>query len=105
MIIPTTISLDDRQILSDDLKVAIHIYKSNEIGFSKLVDDLKSIISKNQISHSIDTLSDWGVVKGHYGKVRSGVYGRLFTVTDFAKPIIQQLIDQHNREEELPDPI
>lgn len=74
--------------LSNDLKVACEIYhltevKKERVWFTKLVDVLKDKMSKNEVSHALDTLwLDWGIVESEYGETENGRCGRLFYIDD-----------------------
>ena len=62
--------------LSKELIVACEIYHFNfhleRIWFTKLCDFLKTRMSTNDISESLDTLSDWMIVEGNYGETEKG---------------------------------
>ncbi|MFA5407645.1 MAG: hypothetical protein WC343_02620 [Bacilli bacterium] len=85
--------------LSNEFKVACEIYKSSEnnevIWYTKLVENLKGIISKNTISDALDTLFDWGIIKAEYGATERGRAGRLFMISNEAKPIIKDLYEKY----------
>ncbi len=89
--------------LSNDLKVACEIFYFNEelkrpVWFGKLVESLKGEISKNTISNSIDSLFDWGVIKGEYGPTTPGRASRLLYISNEAKPVIKELFERYWKE-------
>jgi len=72
--------------LSKELIVACEIYHFNfhleRIWFTKLCDSLKTHMSTNDISESLDTLSDWMIVEGNYGETEKGRAGYLYRVCE-----------------------
>lgn len=81
----------NKRKLSNDLLVAIQIYKSQPSWFSKLVDEFKGILSESEISHCLDTLFDWGIIYGEYGETTPGRAGRLLKLTEDGVYIISEL--------------
>jgi len=85
--------------LSSGLKVACEIYRFNQnkqpIWFGKLVESLNGELSKNTISHSIDMLFDWGIIKGEYGPTTPGRASRLLSITNETKPVIKELYERY----------
>jgi hypothetical protein len=85
--------------LSSGLKVACEIYRFNlnkqPIWFGKLVESLKGEMSKNTISNSIDTLFDWGIIKGEYGPTTPGRASRLLSISNETKPVIKELYERY----------
>ncbi|MEA5036761.1 hypothetical protein SDC9_17381 [bioreactor metagenome] len=72
--------------LSNEFKVACEIYKAESLGesiwFTRLVERLDGKVSKNTISNAIDTLFDWGIIRGEYGPTDTGRAGRLFQISN-----------------------
>lgn len=58
---------------SNEIKVGLQLfdYRKAKIGFSDLIIILDGRLSKNDVSKSIDTLSDLGLVEGEYASVGS----------------------------------
>jgi len=54
--------------------------KKESIWFTKLVDLLKDYMDKNDVSNSLDTLTDWMVVDGKYGPTENGHVGYLYYI-------------------------
>lgn len=76
--------MSDKTKISDDLKVACEIWHFNQINepiyFTKLVESLKMYMSKQVVSHSLDTLEDWMIVYGEYGPAGEGRIARVFFI-------------------------
>lgn len=91
--------------LSTDLKVACEIWHFQAIGeriwYSKLIESLSWCMNKNDISHSILTLCDWGIVFGEYGATEKGRAGRLWFIDthDDGDFRIRDLYDKHWKEQ------
>lgn len=86
--------------LSPDLEVACMIYKYNEvisqpIWFGKLVELFKGTFEKNQVSNSLDVLTDWGIVYGRYGETISGRAGYLYLIDEDHKQTIKELYETY----------
>ena len=85
--------------LSNDLKVACEIYKENlsrrPVWFSKLVETLDGVISRYEVSHAIDTLTDWGIIEGHYDSLGNGWSGYVYEISDSAQDTIKKLYETH----------
>ena len=86
-----------RNPLSTDFKVACAIYEAQindqPIWFTKLVERLNGIVSKNTISDALDALFDWGIIKAEYGPTDSGRAGRLFKISNEHKDRIKDLYE------------
>jgi len=87
-------------VLSNDLKVACKIYefhlKGERVWFSKLVESLAGILTKNEVAHCICTLEDWMIIYGEYGKTAEGRAGRLILIDeDVGLPIIKDCYEKH----------
>jgi len=85
--------------LSTDLIVACEIYRmtvvnGERVWFTKLVETLKDKMSKNVVSHAMDTLCDWMLIYGEYGETENGRAGRLFLIDDDHKHRIKDLYDK-----------
>lgn len=85
--------------LSNEFKVACEIYKAEVQGepiwFTKLVERLEHKVSKNTISDALDTLFDWGIIKGEYGPTDTGRAGRLFQISNEHKSRIKDLYEHY----------
>jgi len=85
-------------ILSNDFKIACEIYRyelNNEpIWFTKLTEMLYGKIDKNTISDSLDTLSDWGIVKYEYGYTNTGHCAGLLHICDGHKDRIKAIYEK-----------
>lgn len=83
--------------LSNDLKVACEIYRANisdtPIWFSKLVEIFSGKIERREVSHALDTLSDWMLIEGHYGSLGNGRAGYLYEISEVSIPVIKRLYD------------
>lgn len=81
--------------ISSELIVACEIYLHNQrkepIWFGKLVDVLSDEMSKNVVSESLDTLSDWMITKGHYGETVKGRAGYLLEIEEIEIPKIADI--------------
>jgi hypothetical protein len=91
--------------LSLELKVACEIWHYQELGerlwFTKIVDSLAWCMDKKTISHSMDTLCDWGIICGEYSETEKGRVGRLFLIDtyDGADFRIRDLYEKYWKEE------
>ena len=79
-------------MLDNVLIVADRIRRVQPIWFSKLVEELPNL-SPADISHSLDTLFDWGIIYGEYGETRPDHAGRLFKIY----PEAEQMIEGYSR--------
>lgn len=88
-----------RNPLSNDFKVACEIYKAEtlneKIWFTKLVSKLEGKVSKNTIANSLDTLADWGIIRGEYGPTENGHAGRLLQISNEHKSRIKDLYETY----------
>ena len=71
--------------VSSELFVAMMIYhiteiKKEPVWFSKLVDSLQDYMTKNIVSESLDTLTDWIIIDGEYGPTDKGRAGYLYHI-------------------------
>ena len=68
-----------KPMLSKELKVACEIWHYNTlkkpIWFTRLVESLAWCMTKNEVSASLDTLTDWLVIYGEYGATDKGRAG------------------------------
>jgi len=89
--------------LSNEFKVACEIYKAEANGesiwYTRLVERLKGEVSKNTISDAIDTLFDWGIIRGEYGPTEKGKAGRLFEISNEHKHRIKDLYENYWKDE------
>jgi hypothetical protein len=78
--------------ISNDLLLAIQIYRDQpKAWFGKLAEELSGIMDKDEVSHSLDILFDWGIVFGEYGPTADGRAGRLLFIDESAEHIIKEL--------------
>jgi len=56
--------------LSNEIKVGLQLFESqkDKIGFSDLVKIMDGRLSRNEVSKSVDTLSDFGLLEGEYAQ-------------------------------------
>ena len=84
-------------MLSNEFKVACEIYKADvqkeHIWFTRLVERLEPNVSKNTISDSLDTLSDWGIIKGEYSRIDTDQFGVLFQIHNEHKDRIKEIYE------------
>jgi len=83
--------------LSNEIKVGLQLLESqkDKIGFSDLVKIMDGRLSRNEISKSIDTLSDLGLLEGEYASVCNRSKRILFLTKEgemFFKPIKDSLV-------------
>lgn len=89
--------MEKEDLLSPEFKVAAEIYEYNEkkekVWFNKLVKSLQSKggPSKATVAESLNSLFDWGIVKGEYGETEGGRAGRLLFITNESKDIIRDI--------------
>jgi len=90
--------------LSTEFMVACEIIKLRESDekawFSKLVEtmDKKSAdkrLSKATISRALNSLFDWGIVKGEYGETSPGRGGRLLLISNEAEKLVFDLYTRY----------
>ena len=83
------------------LKVACEIYKFNienkPVWFGKLVESMEGVVSKNTISESLDTLTDWMIIKGHYGATGDGRASYLYEIDPDQVTMIKELYEKYWR--------
>lgn len=82
--------------LSNDLLIAcmIHDFKKKgqtEVEFNQLVTSFDGVLSKPTILRSLNTLSQWGVVKTIFGETISGRAGRKFSVSGESEGMIKEI--------------
>lgn len=75
--------------------------KGEKIWFSKLVESLEGVINKDDVSRGLNTASDWLLIEGSYGEIRSGISGYLLSTSLDFKTTIQELYDKFYTEVEL----
>jgi len=68
--------------VSYDLFVAMAIYHLTEVNkepahFGRIVEFVQDYVSKEDVSHAMDTLDDWMIIYGEYGPIGNGRAGRL----------------------------
>lgn len=68
--------------VSYDLFVAMAIYHLTEVNkepahFGRIVEFVQDYVSKEDVSHAMDTLDDWMIIYGEYGPIGDGRAGRL----------------------------
>lgn len=68
--------------VSYDLFVAMAIYHLTEVNkepahFGRIVEFVQDYVSKEDVSHAMDTLDDWMIIYGEYGPIGGGRAGRL----------------------------
>jgi hypothetical protein len=75
---------EKKPVLSTELKVACEIYRYNlakkPIWFTKLVEVFDGVISKQDISHALDTCTDWMIIHGHYDNLENGRAGYVYEI-------------------------
>lgn len=81
--------------LSNDLILSVHILKTQPTWFRRMKEELNSVLSDNQISHSIDTLMDWGIVEMFYGETSDNKCGNLFRITEWSESMIIGLLNDN----------
>lgn len=86
------------------LTVAVKIYEVTEvkkepIWFTKLCEKLPNI-KEHAILMAINTLSDWGIIKGQYGETKKGHAGRLYFVSSENMKMIRELYEEVSGEGE-----
>ena len=95
--------MSDRGPISNDLRVACMIYDFkkrgiDEVEYSQLVDSFSNAssggLSKPTILRSLNTLSQWGVVKTIFGETSRGRAGRLFSVSGESESMIREIYDE-----------
>lgn len=90
-----------KEHLSNDLKVACEIYRLNLLKepayFSKIVENLKDVMSKLEVSHSFDVLADWSVIRSHYDSIGNGRAGRVHFIDEDSVYMIKPLYEKHWR--------
>jgi hypothetical protein len=64
------------------LFVAMAIYHLTEVNkepahISRIVEFVKDYLTKEDVSHAMDTLDDWIIIYGEYGSIGGGRAGRL----------------------------
>lgn len=64
------------------LFVAMAIHHLTEVNkepahFGRIVEFVKDYMTKEDVSHSMDTLDDWIIIYGEYGPIGGGRAGRL----------------------------
>ena len=79
-------------------RVALEIYRATEIEknpiwFTRLTERL-SELSKRQILRSLNTLTDWSIVKGQYGATTKGRAGRLYFICSESKRMLKELNEE-----------
>jgi predicted transcriptional regulator len=93
--------------LSTEFMVACEIIKLRESGqkawFSKLVETMdkkpaEKRLSKATISRAINSLFDWGIVKGEYGETSPGRGGRLLLISNEAEKLVFDLYSRYWKE-------
>lgn len=83
---------------SVDIVVACYVYhnqvQTGNVPFDKLVNDFGKALSKSGILGSLNTLSDWGVIRTEYGELESGRAGRLYSVSGEAQITVKATYEQ-----------
>ena len=89
--------LKGRDILSNDLKVAVEIYKSEHeekpTYFSELAKRMEGDVSRMSISNSVDKLFDLGMINAKWEK-RNGRWVRQFYISGEAEEFIRALYER-----------
>ncbi len=85
--------------IANELKVACEIYYHNinniPIWYSKLVEEFDGYLSKDIISHSLDTLTDWGIAYGEYGETENGRAGYRWYIDKDSMWVIEDLYEKY----------
>lgn len=85
--------------LSSELKVACEIYRMNiekkPVWYGKLVELLDGTVNKETVSQALDTLSDWLIVRGHYGPLGDGRAGYLWEIEPDSVHVIRPLYEKY----------
>jgi len=88
----------EKSPLSNELKVACEIYAHNErnetIWFAKLVKTLQHKLTKIEVERCINTLFDWGIIRGEYGETIDGKAGRTYHIDYGSEQLISEMYSQ-----------
>jgi len=85
--------------LSSEFMVACEIKrlhkKGEKVWYNKLLDTMDKKLSKMTISKAINTLFDWGIIKGEYGETTPGRAGRLLLISNEAENLVDELYEKY----------
>lgn len=79
---------------SVDIVVSCYIRHLKEgddgVPFSKLVTAFDGVLSKSGILNSLNTLSQWGIIKTEFGETETGRAGRLYSVAGESSLLVSE---------------
>ncbi len=89
----------ERNPLSKEFIVAVKIFDYNQKGenvwYSKLVESLLEIVSRNTIKNALDTLLEWKIITFEYGETDKRKASKLFLINSDCKPLIKELWENY----------
>jgi hypothetical protein len=88
------------QPLSPELQIACEIYHQNinkrPVWFTKLVEYFAGTFTREEVSHHLDTLTDWMIIEGGYGETVKGRAGYCFSIDlDHGGHMIPELYEKY----------
>jgi hypothetical protein len=93
--------------LDNAMKIAVLIYKCNmtktHATLSMLTDYFEGLIKKDEISYSLDTLGDWGIITSGYTEVEKDRLRRAYRIDGDNVQRIRQVYEEHVRPNEKPE--